>query len=289
MSCDKHSTEYMSLSLDSSSDSSLDSSSGVTNQRLSFVLEEHPLYDYHIKGLIHDYMYEYNGLVIENYPEGNIEMKCFYISGEQEGWQISYTEHGHICQREWYIKGILHGHHFTYWGGELLKRERYQNNKLNGWSLEFYPRTKKNRRRRIREISYFRNGKQIGESLTFRPNGALFIRARQIDNEIHKMLYYPSGELSMIMIFRNVVYPLEIYQYSKDGELKYFERTASGAKYYKLPSVSYGVESEDDPDDDWNGYADLDKLPVTGKFDKWNKKIRNEPVEPLCLRSRYVP
>lgn len=153
----------------------------------------------------------YEGQFKKDMPYG--EFKNYYISGVLKA-VTNYSADGIIANTKTFhenSKPLAEGkyvnqmkdsiwNYFSDVNGELISKETYNNGKLNGPSLTFYPESEK-----VAESIEYKNDLKEGDFKKYFPNGSIMTEGKYKNNQLEGnfILYFPNGKIQLKGKYKN--------------------------------------------------------------------------------------
>lgn len=190
----------------------------------------------------------YVGQFKDDKPTG--EFVYYYSTGEASAVtqflpdEVAYTKmyfaNGNLMARGKYIEQIKDS---TWWyfteDKKMLSKENYENGKLNGEVVVYYPTDPKTEAVKVFEITNYKDGLKNGKWKQYFKSGKVKATGNYLDGNYHGKLfwYHGTGRVETEGFYKHAV---------KNGTWKYFDKEGNLEKkvYYKNGELLEGEELE---------------------------------------------
>ncbi len=127
--------------------------------------------------LLIDAPFDSQGAVVEYYPNGTMQRKCFYTEGVLHGPSYFYSETGRLLSEAWFCRGVQQGKlHQYYSSGTLYCIQNFKDGKREGPQRFFEEHDPSSKNSSLRTLMHYVGGLLHGEMILCWPNG---MRKRQ--------------------------------------------------------------------------------------------------------------
>jgi antitoxin component YwqK of YwqJK toxin-antitoxin module len=167
-----------------------------------------------LKSVIHIRGGKYYGKAVYYYPNGDVQLECFYKDDILQGPLIRYYTLGRKKEQQNYDKGNLDGLSTTWYpDGGKSSETTYMNGLLNGPYREYHPRD------RIKVQGQYLEGFFSGRWFYFGMGGDVVGEAKFIHGTGIQRSYFPDGKISRVVHYKDNRKDGEEVEYDPAGKV----------------------------------------------------------------------